>query len=182
MCSVPRRAERAEAGRRILCGRTPRFRRRGDRGGPSPVRLQRRCATDPEADARIHGVDPERIAYLGISYGGAMGALFAGIERRIKAAALVVADGGLVTHYTGPEDLDYMASMSCKTRLDWFRAMAPIEPIRFIGHAPPTPLLLQNGRFDTLVPMGDAQVLHAAVPQGTTIRWYDAEHGLNQRA
>ena len=127
-------------------------------------------------------VDDDRIAYVGVSYGGAMGALFAGIERRIKAAALVVADGGLVTHYTGPEDLDYMASMSCKTRLDWFRAMAPIEPIRFIGHAPPTPLLLQNGRFDTLVPMGDAQVLHAAVPQGTTIRWYDAGHGLNQQA
>jgi dienelactone hydrolase len=127
-------------------------------------------------------VDDDRIAYMGISYGGAMGVLFAGIERRIKTAVLVVADGGLVTHFTGPEDLDYMASMSCGTRLDWFRAMAPIEPIRFIGHAPPTPLYLQNGRFDNLVPMGDAQVLHAAVPQPSTIRWYDAGHGLNQQA
>jgi dienelactone hydrolase len=127
-------------------------------------------------------VDDDRIAYVGVSYGGAMGALFAGIERRIKTAVLVVADGGLVTHYTGPEDLDFMASFSCASRLNWFRSMAPIEPIRFIGHAPPTPLLLQNGRFDTLVPMGDAQVLHAAVPQGTTIRWYDADHGLNQQA
>ena len=60
--------------------------------------------------------------------------------------------------------------------------MAPIEPIRFIGHAPPTPLLLQNGRFDTLVPMGDAQVLHAGAPDPKTIRWYDAGHGLNQQA
>jgi hypothetical protein len=30
--------------------------------------------------------------------------------------------------------------------------------------------------------MGDAQVLHAAVPQPSTIRWYDAGHGLNQQA
>src|SRR5687768_2653379 len=30
-------------------------------------------------------IDNQRIAYLGISYGGAMGALFVGIERRIKA-------------------------------------------------------------------------------------------------
>ncbi|HEV3483966.1 MAG TPA: alpha/beta fold hydrolase, partial [Vicinamibacterales bacterium] len=45
-------------------------------------------------------VDDERIAYLGISYGGAMGALFVGIERRIKAAVLVVPDGGLVSHFT----------------------------------------------------------------------------------
>ena len=127
-------------------------------------------------------VDADRIAYMGISYGGAMGVLFAGIERRIKTAVLVVADGGLVTHYTGPEDLDFMAAMSCTTRLNWFKSMAPIEPIRFIGHAPPTPLLLQNGRFDVLVPMGDAQVLHAAVPQPSTIRWYDAGHGLNQQA
>src|SRR5687768_8323660 len=43
-------------------------------------------------------VDDERIAYLGISYGAAMGSLFAGIERRIKAVVLVVGDGGLVAH------------------------------------------------------------------------------------
>ena len=54
--------------------------------------------------ARVN-VDDERIAYLGISYGGAMGALFVGVERRIKAAVLVVGDGGLVSHFTGPEDL-----------------------------------------------------------------------------
>jgi uncharacterized protein len=47
-------------------------------------------------------VDDERIAYQGVSYGGALGALFVGIERRIKAAVLVVGDGGLVSHYTGP--------------------------------------------------------------------------------
>jgi dienelactone hydrolase len=124
-------------------------------------------------------VDDARIAYLGISYGGAMGALFAGIERRLKAAVLVVGDGGLVSHFTGPEDLDFMAGLSCATRVAWFRAMAPIEPIRFIPHASPTPLLLQSGRTDNLVPAADAQALHAAAPTPKTIRWYDAGHGLN---
>ena len=127
-------------------------------------------------------VDDERVAYLGISYGGAMGALFVGIERRLKAAALVVGDGGLVSHFTGPEDSNFMAGLPCATRVDWFQAMTPIEPIRFIGHASPTPLLLQNGRFDTLVPEADAQALHAAAPASATIRWYDAGHGLNQQA
>ncbi|HEV3486869.1 MAG TPA: alpha/beta fold hydrolase, partial [Vicinamibacterales bacterium] len=124
-------------------------------------------------------VDDERIAYLGISYGGAMGALFAGIERRIKAAALVVADGGLVSHSTGPEDVNFMASLSCATRVNWFQAMIPIEPIRFIPHASPTALLLQSGRLDNLVPAADAEELHAAAPEPRTIRWYDAGHGLN---
>ena len=127
-------------------------------------------------------VDDERIAYLGISYGGAMGALFVGIERRIKAAVLVVGDGGLVSHFTGPEDSNFMASLSCAVRLDWFHDMAPIEPIRFIAHASPTPLLLQSGQLDNLVPVADAQALHTAAPQPKTIRWYSAGHGLNQQA
>lgn len=127
-------------------------------------------------------VDDERIAYLGISYGGAMGALFVGIERRINAGVLVVGDGGLVSHFTGPEDYNLMAGLSCTTRVNWFGAMTPIEPIRFIGHASPTPLLLQNGRFDNLVPAADAQELHTAAPASKTIRWYDAGHGLNQQA
>jgi hypothetical protein len=80
-----------------------------------------------------------------------MGALFVGIERRIKAAVLVVGHGGLVSHFTGPEDYNFMAGLSCARRVDWFQAIAPVEPIRFIGHASPTPLLLQNGRFDNLV-------------------------------
>jgi uncharacterized protein len=127
-------------------------------------------------------VDDERIAYLGISYGAAMGALFVGIERRLDAAVLVVGDGGLVSHFTGPEDLNFMTSLSCATRVGWFRNMAPIEPIRFIANASPTPLLLQNGQLDTLVPVADAQSLQAAAPQPRTIRWYDAGHGLNQQA
>lgn len=127
-------------------------------------------------------VDDERIAYLGISYGGAMGALFVGIERRIKAAVLVVGDGGLVSHFTGPEDLNFMAGLSCATRVAWFRDMTPLEPIRFIAHASPTALLLQSGRLDNLVPAADAQALHTAAPQPKMIRWYDAGHGLNQQA
>ena len=127
-------------------------------------------------------VDDERIAYLGVSYGGAMGALFVGIERRLKAAVLVVGDGGLVSHFTGPEDFDFMAGLSCATRVNWFRAMVPVEPIRFIAHAPPTRLLLQNGQTDNLVPSADAQLLHAAAPEPRKIQWYVAGHGLNQQA
>jgi dienelactone hydrolase len=126
-------------------------------------------------------VDDERIAYLGISYGGAMGALFAGIERRIKAAVLVVGDGGLVSHFTGPDDLNFMADLSCATRVAWFRDMTPIEPIRFLPHAS-TALLLQNGELDNLVPPADAGALHTAAPQHKTIRWYAAGHGLNLQA
>ena len=127
-------------------------------------------------------VDDDRVAYVGFSYGGAMGALFVGVERRLKAAVLVVGDGGLVSHMTGPEDLNFMSGLSCATRVSWFRAMTPIEPIRFIAHASPTPLLLQSGRLDALVPVADAENLQTAAPEPKTIRWYDAGHGLNEQA
>ena len=131
---------------------------------------------------RAHpNVDDARIAYHGTSYGGAMGALFVGVERRIRAGVLVVPDGGLVSHFTGPEDVEFMGSLSCETRNAWLRAMTPIEPIRFIAHAT-VPLLIQNGRSDNLVPAADAELLHAAAPEPRTIQWYMAGHGLNQEA
>lgn len=127
-------------------------------------------------------VDATRIAYLGISYGGSMGALFVGIEKRLKAAVLVVGDGGLVSHFTSPGDVDVIAGLSCAARVDWFRQMVPVEPIRFVAYAAPTPLLLQSGRLDDLVPVADAEALHAAAPEPRTIRWYDAGHNLNAQA
>jgi dienelactone hydrolase len=130
----------------------------------------------------LPNVDAARIAYHGTSYGGAMGALFVGVERRIKTGILVVPDGGLVSHFTGPEDASLLASLSCATRVSWFKEMVPIEPIRFIPLATPTPLLIQSGRTDVLVPQADAALLHTAAPEPKTIQWYQAGHGLTQEA
>jgi dienelactone hydrolase len=126
-------------------------------------------------------VAADRIAYLGVSYGGAMGALFAGIERRIKTAVLVVGNGGLVTRSTSPNDLPLMATMSCAARVAWFREMVPVEPIRFIGLAT-SPLLLQNGQTDEFIPTADAQLLHNAAPAPKKTLWYNAGHNLTQQA
>jgi dienelactone hydrolase len=125
-------------------------------------------------------VDASRLGYVGFSYGGAMGALFVGIEQRLKTGILVVADGGLVSHYTGPEDGgSVFAGLTCAQRRRWLESMIPIEPIKYVGFASPTPLLLQSGLQDNLVPSRDAELLHAAVRDPKTIRWYDAGHALD---
>ena len=124
-------------------------------------------------------VDASRLGYLGTSYGGAMGALFVGIERRLKTGVLVVADGGLVSHFTGPEDGGSpFAALTCPEQRRWLESMIAIEPIRYVGFASPTPLLLQSGRQDNLVPPRDAERLHAAARHPKTVQWYDAGHGL----
>ena len=124
-------------------------------------------------------VDASRLGYVGISYGGAMGALFVGIERRLRTGILVVADGGLVSHFTGPEDGGSpFPGLTCTERRRWLESMIAIEPIKYVGFASPTPLLLQSGRQDNLVPPRDAERLHAAARDPKTVQWYDAGHGL----
>jgi dienelactone hydrolase len=127
-------------------------------------------------------VDKDRIAYVGVSYGGAMGVQFAAIEHRIRAAALVVADGGHVMHTTQSGGLVFLATLSCATRAAWFREMIPIEPIRFFGFAKPTPLLLQNGQLDEFISQSDAQLLHNAAPEPRKLLWYNAGHNLTLQA
>jgi uncharacterized protein len=79
----------------------------------------------------LPNVDDERIAYLGFSYGGAMGALFVGIERRLKAAVLVV--GTAVSSRT---------PVVRKTSASW-----PVCPVRHVstGSGPWDP----SSRFDS---------------------------------
>ena len=128
-------------------------------------------------------VDKSRIAYVGVSYGGASGVLFASIEHRIKAAALVVGDGGLITHATNTQmALNFMATLSCANRAAWFRDMKAVEGIRYFAFAKPTPLLLQNGLTDELVIKGDAELLHSAAPEPKKLMWYNAGHNLTAQA
>jgi dienelactone hydrolase len=128
-------------------------------------------------------VDPARIGYVGGSYGGAMGAAFVGIERRLRAANLFVPDGGLVAHFTTADGtaIGPLATVGADAQARWLAAMRPIEPIRFVGTAT-IPLLIQNGRTDPLVTVEDAEALHAAAGPGKVLRWYDAGHNLGSLA
>jgi dienelactone hydrolase len=128
-------------------------------------------------------VDPGRLAYLGVSYGAAMGGLLAGVEDRLQAYVLRVGDGGLVTHFTGSEDQGlglYVLPEDVRQR--WLEAMWPIEPIHYVAHADPAALLFLNGTEDELVPPADALRFQEAGSEPKTVRWYEAGHGLPREA
>jgi dienelactone hydrolase len=129
-------------------------------------------------------VAKDRLGFVGISYGGAQGGLFAGVETRIKAYALVVGDGGLVSHFTGSNDRNagYLKSLPPERVKRWLAIMEPIEPIRWVGRAAPAHLLFQNGRSDTKVPPADGRAYQEAGSEPKKLLWYDAEHGLNGEA
>ena len=127
-------------------------------------------------------VDAGRIAYLGISYGAAMGGLLAGVEDRIAAFVLAVGDGGLVEHFGPRRDAGgSLPPLPADRRRRWLDAMQSIEPLRYITRAS-APLFLQSGRQDDLVPPADARRYQRAAPEPKQIKWYDSGHQLPRQA
>jgi dienelactone hydrolase len=128
-------------------------------------------------------VDDNRIAYIGVSYGAAMGGLLAGIEDRIAAFVLASGDGGLVSHFTGTGAYGEgpLSGLSPARRKRWLDAMRSIEPIRWIGRAD-APILFLSGRNDELVPPADARKYQRAAHEPKDVRWYDSGHILPSEA
>ena len=125
-------------------------------------------------------VDSSRLGFVGVSYGAAMGALFAGVERRIGAYALLVGDGGLAAHFTGADGKRFprLPHLSQAQWCGWFAAMEPLASTRFIGRAAPARVLFLWGRQDRLVPPYLADQLYRAAGDTKEARWYDSGHGL----
>jgi len=121
-------------------------------------------------------VDPERVAYLGVSYGGAMGGLLAGIDHRLQAYVLIVGDGGFVTHQTNPENLTTSLNEFSEEYKAWIDAMWPIEPIHYVNHASPTPLLFQNATRDQYTNVQDALRYQDVASEPKQVIWYESEH------
>lgn len=123
-------------------------------------------------------VDPKRLGYVGRSYGGAMGALLAGVERRIATYVLQVGDGGLLSHFTG----DAPPGIPAERWHRWVAAMRPIEPIGFIGRAAPASIYFQSAIQDRSVTVPNATALHQAAGEPKQVQWYDTGHGLNDQS
>jgi uncharacterized protein len=129
-------------------------------------------------------VDATRLGFVGGSYGGAIGALLAGVERRLRAYSLELADGGLAAHFTAEDGrrLAPPGPIPVARWCRWLDALEPIAPLRFVGRAAPAALLFQWGRHDPLVPAYRADALWRAAPEPKERRWYDAGHGLPPEA
>jgi len=127
-------------------------------------------------------VDPDRIAYVGVSYGAVAGGLLAGVEDRVQAYGLMVGDGGLVEHFLGPDDVNSYPFSSASVPDHWVKAMWPVESIHYVGHAAPAALLFQNGANDRQVPAPEAALYQQAGSDPKTIIWYDSGHGLPSQA
>ncbi|MGH2950852.1 MAG: alpha/beta hydrolase family protein [Solirubrobacterales bacterium] len=122
----------------------------------------------------------DEAAYVGLSFGGILGALLAGADARIGAAALVVAGGDWRAFVEEsdvqvllPEGIDTEAPERFETALE---LLEPLDPVRWIGRAAPRPVLMINGTEDQVVPRESATALHEAAREPKQVFWFEGSH------
>ncbi|HEX3267425.1 MAG TPA: hypothetical protein VHQ98_05540 [Gaiellaceae bacterium] len=119
-------------------------------------------------------VDPSRIGYVGWSAGARTGAIVAGVEPRLRTVVLMSGGATPISSYAARAP----ASLRPAIR----RYLGAVDPLRYVPRATGSALLLQDGRRDQIVPRSALDALAHAAPSGTSVRWYDADHGLNAKA
>jgi dienelactone hydrolase len=113
-------------------------------------------------------IDAKRMGYWGASMGAMLGAVFCGLDQRIRAACLVVGGGGIAN--TLSKRFGLAPSGDTKD------ALTVIEPVNYVGMISPRPLLMLNGKQDKTIPVEAAQALFDAAGEPKRIVWYDAGH------
>ncbi len=128
-------------------------------------------------------IDSTKIGLVGGSMGAILGAIFAGVEPRVKAAVLIVGGGNMslmIMKSEHPAISPIRAYLEEKgiTHQEVQEITDPIDPINFIDKIAPRPLLMHNGEHDTIVPAEAGRQLYEKAKQPKTIYWYDAGHDV----
>jgi dienelactone hydrolase len=155
--------------------------RSSDPGGLAAVRRFRDLEAATVADLRrsvdllrsLPAIDGGRIGFVGWSAGAREGAIFAGVERRVRSFVLVAGGASPVA--------SYLASVPGSLRPAVERLLTDVDPLRWVARARPGTIFFQNGLGDAVVPRHALRRLAAAAPSPQRVRWYDAAHAPSAR-
>lgn len=150
---------------------------------PASIESFRQCIADVRraldwALAR-DDVDPERVGVVGVSLGGVLAALAAGVEPRLKRNVLVIAGGDIAQILLHPSRELRRARAYCREHgIDYAELcgiVRPVEPTRYAFRADKGGILMLNSLQDEIVPRPATEALHEALGR-PEIEWYPAGH------
>jgi len=124
------------------------------------------------------GTDPGRISIVGVSLGGFVAALSAGVDRRFHRVVLLLA-GGCISHvlWEGEEFAEVRAAWlaSGRTREDFEASLGRVDPLRYADRVVTDKVLMVNATRDDAVPREATDALWRAYGK-PKIRWVEATH------
>ncbi|MBV9851905.1 MAG: dienelactone hydrolase family protein [Armatimonadetes bacterium] len=128
--------------------------------------------------SRRPDIDPDRLGVAGISLGGILGGLVAGMDPRVKV--VLTADAGAEFargFWNGLLTFRFQREIRRRgyTFETFQAAMAPVEASRWLHGFNPDSALMFNGRYDLVVRPEQAEVLARALG-GTRIVWANTGH------
>jgi dienelactone hydrolase len=123
-------------------------------------------------------VDPERIGFIGYSYGAHIGGVLSGVETRIKAYVFMAG----VPSRSDRIPRRISSAIPADDFAAYLEATRPFDAIHYVGHAAPAALFFQCAREDEVITQETSQRFIDAGSQPKQVTWYDAGHGLNDQA
>jgi pimeloyl-ACP methyl ester carboxylesterase len=130
-------------------------------------------------------VDPRRIAYVGHSFDAKVGAMLAGVEKRISSFVLMAGafdDEYYVFHSDSPDVVKFRKEAGDAKIREYFAKYPWDEPARYVGHSAPAAVFLQFGRKDKPIPEDYARHCYGLFSEPKRISFYDAGHELDAAA
>jgi dienelactone hydrolase len=130
-------------------------------------------------------VDPRRVAYVGHSFDAHVGAILAGVEKRIGSFVLMAGIYSDEEYMFDPENqrmVEIRKRFGDEKLREYARAYAWDDPVYFVGHAAPAAVFLQFGTRDEPIPEKWARRSADLFPEPKRVVFYDAGHALDARA
>jgi len=127
-------------------------------------------------------VDPNRIAYVGHSYGASVGALLSGLDRRFRTFVLMA---GLMSDEVNQQTKEYQdfRQKVGPEKLDALVAKySYLDQGKYVAHAAPAVVFLQFANQERSLTPELAQKHAAVVSEPKQVKFYEAPHALNAEA
>lgn len=139
----------------------------------------RRCIDFLESSAKI---SQEKIGFVGQNYGAALGAVLAGVDKRIKAYVLIAGIPNLARFWeksNRPVAVETRAKYRSDQIARYVEMTEDLAGTKFIGKASPASVFFQFGKQDSWITKGMAIQFYDAASAPKKIRFYDTDHAFD---
>jgi len=127
-------------------------------------------------------VDPKRVAYVGHSANGVIGAFLSGVDRRFKAFVLMAATMSDEITMKTTEYQEYRQKVGAEKFDAFFAKYSWADQGKYVSHAVPAVVFLQYATQEKWLTPERARQYEKVVSEPKQFKLYEAPHALNAEA